>query len=157
MAVGRRSRPSVRFGLQIHAFKTLYPRQVVKMLEVIAFQALRNLVLLTPVDTGRLRASWNVALNTPNTSTQPKRQKSTARGTAAGKKGRAPGILKADVSPIKIISPFSKVWITNNVDYARKINNGMPGGSRQAPDGMIEPTIRALKIALGGRIRIKTD
>ena len=157
MAVGRRTRPSVRFGLQILVFKTLYPKKVVKILEVIAFQALRNLVILTPVDTGRLRASWNVALNTPDTSTSAKRSKSQTRGTSAGKKGRAPGILKSDVSPIKIVSPFSKVWITNNVDYAQKINNGMPGGSRQAPDGMIEPTIRALKIAFGGRIRIKTD
>lgn len=80
-----------------------------------------NIVVSTPVDTGRLRGNWQ-ADNAPS-STETGRRDTGGRQTISA--------AKAFISRLKSDTKFA---FFNNVPYALKIEQG---SSRQAPQGMV--------------------
>jgi hypothetical protein len=119
-----------------------------------AFSVLTNVVLATPVGNptlwkqpesappgyvgGHARRNWQVGLRAPKNDELPGVDKS---GTTAIAKGR--GTIDAYRK--------GKIYITNNVPYINRLNNGW---SRQAPIGFVERSItRGVKLR-GGRKRI---
>lgn len=76
----------------------------------------------TPVDTGRARASWNIAQGAPNTSVPPV--------PAKGETIPAPGMPSLDQ-----IDGSQPVFVTSNVEYMKYLNEGT---SKQAPAKFIE-------------------
>lgn len=76
----------------------------------------------TPVDTGRLRGNWQSSLNVPE---QTELQIEDRSG------GNAIASAKSATERLEIGDIF---WFTNNLPYARRIEEGY---SQQAPQGML--------------------
>ena len=81
---------------------------------------------LSPVDTGRFRASWTVSLGTPAPAPAGLR---FSAGSLAG--------LQIGAS-LSAWQPGETIYVTNSLPYARQLEMG---SSRQAPAGMVRVTI----------------
>ena len=90
------------------------------------FDMFSRIVQLTPVDTGRAKAGWQVGVNTMPPGSDP--------GPVA-KGGKAPA-----PKPINIpnIQSGDTLWLVNNVQYITVLEDGH---SQQAPAGMVKTTI----------------
>lgn len=81
-----------------------------------------KLTYRTPFDTGRARASWNIAQGAPNTSVPPEAKK--------GETIPAPGMPSTQE-----IDGTQPVFVTSNLEYMTYLNEGT---SKQAPAKFIE-------------------
>jgi len=94
-----------------------------------------DVIISSPVDTGRFRANWYATIDTPSgqTTTSTKRNSLTA--------------MKKEV---KNAAPFSNMMLTNNLEYAMQLENGHSG---QAPMGMARLAIRRAPMHLRNAVR----
>lgn len=96
----------------------------------------KGVTMRTPVDTGRARSSWNIAVGNPDPSFPP----SLGTGTGAHK-----GELKAPESPVppepmvSAIDGNQTVWITSNLPYIVALENGH--STQTTPGGMVSMTV----------------
>lgn len=95
----------------------------------IAMEALNRVVMKSPVDTGRFRANWTVAVGRQDLSTTEATDKSGAATIAAGSQ-----IILGQKGP-------AVIWLSNNLPYAQALENGH---SKQAPMGMVALTYNEL-------------
>jgi len=95
------------------ARKTVYRKVTVDLWTSITFA--------TPVDTGRARASWNIASGTPDPSVPDE-----------GVTFASPPQL--DTAEVGKITGETVVWITSNLPYIEPLEHGH---SKQAPIGMV--------------------
>lgn len=154
------------------AEKRLVPGEILKLQKSLAFLTLgaaveiggkavriSGVVLLTPVMTGRARASWNVAIGQPDTSVPPE-GKATSRAT---------GVTKAR-GTLASLGVYQTVWITSSLVYMpvleyggypnppklgtwdprrkRYVIRSSGGFSKQAPNGMVRVTLAGIRQAL---------
>lgn len=84
----------------------------------------RDLVLSTPVDTGRARSNWLVGVNAPV------RAEREPTGTAEA--------IEAARATIAAAPDRAEIWISNNLPYIGRLNQGH---SAQAPAGFVEIAI----------------
>lgn len=118
-----------------------------------------GVTLLTPVDTGRARSSWNVSIGSIDTSVPP-------IGTATS----ASQILARAQGTLRSLGQYQVVYITSSLPYIEVLEfGGYPspvkkgtwdkklrryvvksegGYSKQAPQGMVRLTFQALSEAL---------
>ena len=87
-----------------------------------------DLVMATPVDTGRARASWRIGIGAPDLSYEP--EGSYAAGAPKGQISKLKGMKLEDLTR-------TPIFITNSVPY---INPLEYGHSKQAPHGMMRIT-----------------
>lgn len=106
---------------------------IVEVTKKLSMQALRGVVLKSPVDIGTFRNNWNVSTGTRDDTTTMGGDKS---GNAAIAKGNA---------VISTLPPYTVVWISNNLPYARRLETGW---SKQAPAGMVALTLAELEAQL---------
>lgn len=106
------------------------PKAVADATAKIALQALRGVVLKTPVDTGRARGNWNTSVGSPS----PEIGDTTDKGGGATISGGATVILSA--------RPFSTIWLSNNLPYIQRLEHGWSG---QAPNGMVSVTVTEIQ------------
>ncbi|HEX7048653.1 MAG TPA: HK97 gp10 family phage protein [Longimicrobiales bacterium] len=102
-----------------------------KYMRALALEALARLMRKTPVDTGRARANWNVALGSPDRSTDEDRTIADA--------GRA------QAEGVRVIAEFGPgrvLYVTNSLPYIQDLEDGR---SKQAPQGMVKVTVAELK------------
>lgn len=98
----------------------------------------RKIVLKTPVDTGRARASWNHSAGYPDGSVPDEGDHSEYKGNS---------VPSPDVS---IPSSGKSIHISSNLNYITFLEEGSPGpGSDQAPQGMVQVSIQELVNAIG--------
>jgi hypothetical protein len=127
------------FALDISRFvqKTGLKPDVV--LRKLAFTAYRNLILKSPVDTGRFRASWRIGVDVVDLSTYPE---VTHKGIAQGGYADPP----PDDSGVQAVIGTAKfgqvIFITNNLPYAQPLEDG---SSKQAPQGVLAITMAELR------------
>ena len=96
----------------------------------IAIDVFAEVIMMSPVDTGRFRGNWQVAIGTMPTGTLEIDDKS---GTATLNKGQAEAMgLKAEQT----------IFLINNLPYAQALEYGL---SQQAPGGMIRLTVQRWK------------
>lgn len=92
----------------------------------LALVILRNLTLVSPKDTGRFINNWVVGLGSKKVSTldstDPARVRAFARGEAI----------------IKQHKLWRSIWISNNLPYAERLNDGWSG---QAPANFVQSTV----------------
>ena len=100
----------------------------------IALQVWTGVVKMSPVDTGRFRASWQLTEGHTDTSVKPE-----------GTHGYPP-------PPSMWGDPgsFSVTWITNNLPYAVPLEEGHSG---QAPYGMVRVTLASVEAQLQDEMR----
>lgn len=125
--------PSFREQVQTFAVRTGIRADVV--LRKVALDLFTDVVLRTPVDTGRLRANWNVGLNRVD-----RRQRAAPAKNATGTGAPlAPGEHGDRTAAILGAARTDVVYISNNLVYAQPIDRGH---SRQAPAGMTRPALQ---------------
>lgn len=119
--------------------KTLVPEQVALLHKKIALEALRRVVLKTPVDTGRARGNWQTTIDSPAEGEVRGRWKKTGRRSK--QVGQSTEVMKG-AQIIATARPFSTIFLTNNVPYIVRLENGW---SKQAPKGMVSTTVEELR------------
>lgn len=119
-----------------------------RIVRKVALIADRELVLETPVDTGRARSNWQVSLGSPITSQREPYAPGEGLGKAEGQ--NAAGALAQAQERIGKRRTGETVYITNNVDYIGPLNDGT---STQAPAGFVQAAItRAVKAVRSERV-----
>ncbi len=120
----------VEFNRELAQFAKSVPEMATVMQKKIVLEALRRLVMRTPVDTGRARGNWQVTIDQPAESqldvTDPDGDPTIHKGMAV-----LAGLPDATV-----------VWISNNVDYIEFLEQG---GSQKSPEGMLAVTVAELR------------
>lgn len=112
MANNRWSVPLDRLAARAGASMELTARKA-------TFEVFRDVVLRSPVDTGRFRANWNVSYGAADVSTSTSTNESRGQAEAA----------KALTLPVGGVT-----WLSNGLAYAEELEMG---SSKQAPQGMV--------------------
>lgn len=101
----------------------------------ISLEALTALVLRTPVDTGRARGNWQVAVN-----------KTFINGEVEVLDRGGSATISTGASKIAGQKAFEPVVIQNNLPYIERLNDGY---SKQAPAGYVEGALASLGLSTG--------
>lgn len=121
-----------RFVKQLRsAVARIPPGKTLVFQKKLSLEALRKLVLLTPVDTGRARGGWILQVGAPSRWI-PGKQNVDPDGESTVMTGR---------QFLEELQPFGAVFISNNVEYILHLEHGT---SKQAPQGMLKLTVHAL-------------
>lgn len=126
MAKGWSTPPSL-FADQIEA-------EVMRRVRVIAMAMLNEIVLRSPVDTGRFRGNNIVSIGSPVYAQTHNVDPSGAATISAG------------VAQLSGLEPFTVVYIQNNLPYAETLENGH---SKQAPNGIYGLAFTGVAAAYG--------
>jgi len=101
----------------------------------ISLQAFNGIVLKTPVDTGRARASWVIGINRPLDSPNfPEDREMSA--------AEAQTIANRQLATLGRLKPYETVFISNSLPYIETLEDG---SSKQAPSGMVAVTIAEIE------------
>lgn len=111
------------------AFETEVEQTVILIQQKIAMEALNRVVMKSPVDTGRFRGNWTVAVGRQDLTVTDNEDKPGNETIARG-------------TPIINGAPtYSVIWLSNNLPYAEALENGH---SKQAPAGIVALTYAEL-------------
>lgn len=118
------------FTLGLDRFVEDIDQNVEKVHRAVALEALKGVVRMTPVDTGRARANWQVSQDAPAAGEVEATDK---RGSATITSGGA----------VALAAPaYSETFIANNLPYIEELEGG---SSTQAPAGMLNVTYVRLR------------
>jgi len=119
-----------QFNKELDDFAKKVPDKVTIIQKKVVLEALRRLVMRTPVDTGRARGNWQVTIAEPAENqvevTDKEGDSTIAKGLAA----------------LTGLPDYQVVWISNNVNYIEFLEHG---SSKQAPEGMLAITVEELR------------
>jgi len=134
-----------QFNKELDEFAKCIPTKVSIIQKKLVLEALRRLILRTPVDTGRARGNWQVTIANP---AEGQVEGDWPKSSGKGKKEN-PGIRPDDgrtitkgMAVLTGLPDYQVVWISNNVDYIEFLEHG---SSTQAPEGMLAITIEELR------------
>lgn len=126
MVKTRTTKSARQFGLELRGWAAETPEEANKVRRGLAAEVLRGVVLKSPVDTGRFRGNWQVAEGSPATEVLENADKGGGATISDG------------IAQIEGIEPGSDIWISNNLPYAARIEDGW---SKQAPGGVVALTV----------------
>lgn len=92
-----------------------------------ALQLLRELIFISPVDTGRFVANWVTGLGRPDLKT-----------TRATDRSRSVTVSREQPKIRRFKSRLRSIWLSNNLPYAARLNEGW---SDQAPANFVQKAI----------------
>ena len=126
------------FANQMKAWERKTERKMDLAVRKIALEMFRRIILKSPVDTGRFRGNWQLAIGSVPEGTLELDDKT---GTATIAKGAA---------TVMGINAGDTIYFANNLPYARRLEEGgYPDGpkvengrSSQAPNGMVALTVQ---------------
>lgn len=123
------------FALAIDKAWAAKGQDILDLTVEISLQALRGLVQMSPVDTGRFRGNWITSVGT----TDP----------TVFEAARAPSvpITEADTKLGALNKVPDVVYLQNNLPYANRLENGY---SKQAPQGMVGVTMANIVATYSG-------
>jgi len=89
----------------------------VSQVRSVVFQAYREILMGSPVDTGRFRSNWMVSAGQPSTK--------TVQGSPK-KEGQPPSVDETQDAQVQIkeLGNEDSIYISNNLPYAQKLENG---------------------------------
>lgn len=96
---------------------------VAKVMQIATVKFYQQVIIATPLDTGRARHGWNITVGAPSNTVPPEGKYSM------------PNIAEHGYETIVSVSTDQVIYITNLVPYIEDLNNG---SSRQAPARFIE-------------------
>lgn len=97
------------FGLALKGFAELTDRQARLAKAELGLQVLGGVIQANPVDTGRMRAGWQITVGAPGTESPAP----GAYGADAGAQAMAEGLSRASEAPLD-----APLWVVNNVEYS---------------------------------------
>ena len=115
------------FADQMKAWERKAERKMDLAVRKIALEMFRRIILKSPVDTGRFRGNWHLAIGSVPEGTLELDDKT---GTATIAKGAATAMG---------FNAGETIFFANNLPYARRLEEGY---SQQAPNGMVALTIQ---------------
>jgi len=124
-----------QYGKLVDEIAALIDQDVSVVHRKIAFDLFRGVVLKTPVDTGRARASWKVGIGEIDTSV-----------AGLGPQQDAAGVTAEGEEVIGTMDKPVHTWITNSLPYIGALEDGH---SKQAPNGMVALTAAEVKADIG--------
>jgi hypothetical protein len=98
-------------------------RNVALVMQMATVEFYRQVIISTPVDTGRARNGWNITIQAPSMTVPPEGKYSM------------PNIEEHGLSTIISVTPDQVIYITNRVPYIENLNKG---SSQQAPARFVE-------------------
>lgn len=124
------------FANELDLFASTFPSKANQLIRLFALEVLKNVIIATPVDTGRARSNWFVNVDTPITYTTDETEYNQHLMTESA----------------KLLSPTSSnvIWLTNNLPYIVRLNNGW---SRQQPQPFVESAIKAAERSIGVQVK----
>lgn len=115
---------------------------VKSILQTIVFRIGRELVTLSPVDTGRFKGNWQLTIGSPATG-------SLLRYDQSG------GITIGDMQRVvRTLTPGQVAYIQNTVEYGYDLEYG---SSKQAPDGVVRITAAKFAILVNEAVRLHAN
>jgi len=117
------------------------PDKVRDFRDAVALECLKGVVLLTPVDTGRMRGNWQTTIQFP------------AEGYDEDAKDKTGGkAIREGTNTIATArNPWVSIWLHNGVPYAEYVNDGT--GKNNAPAvHMVERTVDRVARRFGGGV-----
>lgn len=119
------------FEIQLNAaFVKKVEGRIEKVTRWVALEALRRVVMKTPVDEGRAKGSWQVAVSVRPDGVVDFLDKSGSETIARGSR------------EIAKVGPYETIFIASNLPYISALEGGH---SKQAPHGMVATTIAELQ------------
>lgn len=117
----------------------------------LGLQALSGILKRSPVKTGRFRASNRVALNTTDPTVEPPRPEGSLSSLQIG---AAPTAAELATGAAKIASADwgDTIVLSNNLPYARALENGSSRQTGNQPDGIYGATFSELRANLEAAI-----
>lgn len=116
----------------------------------LTLDAYTGLLLRSPVDTGRFRNSWRIAIGQPNLSVELAQASNAATKKAAKAATQTKGspASAAELSKASTVARTAKagtvIYITNNLPYAKVLEDGSSGQNSNKPDGILGDTFKEL-------------
>lgn len=104
----------------------------------VALSVDQTVVLATPVDTGRARSNWQVALG--GAARDEREPYSPGRKLGLGESANAAAAIEQGAGVIANRQSGQNVWISNNVSYIGTLNTG---SSKQAPANFVQQAVMA--------------
>lgn len=142
------------FSNTIAAFQREYENDMTQILKSIVLESLSRIIERTPVDTGRLRGNWQVAVGSA-----PDTELTITDKTGSATMQKARGI-------ISDINLDTRIILVNNLPYARVVEEGLYPGvgpatsatnggifSTLATEGMLEITVAEMDDIINQAIR----
>jgi len=124
------------FTLDIDRFLSRVDINANTVIKKLTLGIARSVIEKSPVDTGRFKGNWQLGINEKPSGTIDdasefdRSESGTARTTA-------PSLVRIK-NKLPERPAGSVLFITNNLDYAEKLENG---SSQQAPSGVVEITV----------------
>jgi hypothetical protein len=116
-----------QFSLSIEKFVAKAGANIDAVIKKVSLDMFRSIVLMSPVDTGRFRANWQIQIDAvPRGTLQLDDKLGTA--TITREAAKLAGVRAGDV-----------VYFANNLPYAIPLEYGH---SKQAPGGMVRLTVQ---------------
>ena len=115
------------FADQVKAWERKTAAKMDLAVRKIAIEMFKRIILKSPVDTGRFRGNWQLAIGSVPNGTLELDDKT---GTATIAKGAATALG---------FNAGETIFFANNLPYARRLEEGY---SQQAPNGMVALTIQ---------------
>jgi hypothetical protein len=113
------------FGADLRRFSAKTEKKMEQAARKIALDAFSEVILKTPVDTGRARGNWQVAIGSvPSGTVEIDDKEGTA--TIGAVQAQGMGLKIGDV-----------IYLANNLPYIERLEEG---SSKQAPAGMVRLT-----------------
>lgn len=112
--------------------------QTSSFMRMAAVEFWRQVIISTPVDTGRARMGWTISVNTPSDYSPPESPLGTGVVYYA-----MPNI--AQMENIGTITISDSLYITNNVPYIGRLNDGY---SKQAAARFVERAASRVQVAI---------
>ena len=141
-----------QLGNEMKKFAADAERAASKHVRATALEAVRQLVMGTPVDSGRAAASWFVSIGEPTEKIRDqsgfKASKSEGERSANANKALSIAINDANKEIGSFTLQSGSLWICNNMPYVGRLNDGW---SARSPAGFVETAIQTatLKIKSG--------
>ena len=136
-----------QFSLEIDNFVAGVPQKMSKLLRRTAFSIMRDLVMGSPVDTGRFRASWFIGIGRPDRRVMPPRAQIGRQRTSnaalnsfirLGNSSGAESLDRLSVLSPQTVTGHQPIIISNNLPYGPALADGHSG---QAPRGWIDAAV----------------
>lgn len=115
------------FGRQVQRWSQETERKLRDVLQKAALDAFSEVVLMSPVDTGRFRGNWMPSVGTAL----------SGYGDAVDPSGN--GVIASAAATVEGADLGDVIWMVNNLPYAKRLEDGWSG---QAPGGMVHLTAR---------------
>jgi hypothetical protein len=127
-----------KFSLDVKKFAAKAEKAADDAISKICLDLLSDIVLNTPVDSGRARANWQCSIGAP-ASGQVQFEGDTGSGIRAPRESAASARAIAAGSVAVASAPRNIFWISNNLPYIYRLE--FEQWSKQAPSGMVRLAI----------------